>query len=71
MVDIKIYTYEFFTGGHPSVQWLRAKHSLESHESSVSLYEKEFNCKVHWEDGHCFLEFNDEKSYIWFIMRWQ
>lgn len=53
-----------------AILWVRNKYALESHESSVALTEQEFECKILWNQGFCFLEFNNEPAYVWFVLTW-
>ena len=59
-----------FTGAHRSVDYVREKYNLKSYETSAELFEKEFNCKIKWSWGDCYIEFNDEKSFIWYQLKW-
>jgi hypothetical protein len=60
-----------FTGNHNrAVSYVREKYALTDGESSVSLFESEFNCAVSWDYNHCFLQFNSERDYLLFVLRW-
>lgn len=52
-----------------AIHQLRKEHALKSHESSVEITERIFNCTIIWDHGDCFLEFNNEQSYILFLLR--
>lgn len=63
-----------FTGNHQAVDqavgYIREKYALKDHMSSVRLFESEFNCKISWDHGGCFLQFGAERDYLLFLLRW-
>lgn len=53
--------------------WTRSKYQIAENESIIEFFEQEFNCKVHISKRSGFvkkIQFNDEKSYLWFLIKW-
>lgn len=59
-----------FSGNHCAVSYIREKYALKDSESSVRLFESEFNCKFTWDRGRYYLQFNSERDYLWFVLKW-
>lgn len=70
MIKISYFDSPLAKGIQAAHAYVRDKYQLDPSQESYSLLKQEFGCRIFWDMGVCYIEFDDEAQAILFTLRW-